>query len=989
MRTNATEALELPPPEQTEALQHASSEWQMAALEWWESHMGPAQKTNGGRPKIHRAKALAWLHATDHQLRAATGAGWEQFCLPADEASWPPPGSRPSIMVSIDQGPDGWSAVHFLQNRLSCNMWLTPDPSHRVWNDCELAIRDMRLWSQCLTGIICLNADQGPWANARWWEEARQGVAEYMQIANTNCPLFVGLYKFIVFETGQTHRLGEEGLPEEIFGNLGACVERKMPRVGMSRWFQYIDSMQEYTGMWSQRLLVYLYLCVQLGLHRSGNAYLAMKNKFNGRCEEDDVQKSTTGGDREEIRKARLACKNTIEFVSMVLTDRDAWSINRGIVLACQPLRKWHGMQNQRNRSSAAAADFHRDMAMGEGSKAVVETLRLLCTDTLWEEMGLTVGKAAMEEFGDQVIVEDPRVLSQDDLVHKIAGLCMALACRRSRSLRSYEDGYPNSFAGLLDTAGAPRVLDRMRADKEAWAALSALDGRFWQRLKLRSDMARPHTKQIFALAEESNFAPNDSLVSFVRQQVSGINQTKIVEDALRLERMEETSTSFNKARSGARVWDCVVRSELGHEVHKWEPLPWGCEIIPKGYKDKPLHALFEPRPRESPASYRELASRAAQTQWHSPKPSLAIQSQEDMALAKHCLANDCWEEAARSSWLSIMSKGTNLCIRKKGNANPWWFSFGTMGGMAILGWRARSEPVGKGRKMHWVPDLTATAEWLVMLDPAEWEGFVYTWLSPLHVQLLAGGRKRPSGVLASVVTGPAPLWEIAALSAFWEVPKVGLSQICRHLGVEMSAGDSLPTLLQRLAKHFLGDRLTDEVLANILQKRVHQKDELLAFLASDEAKDLLSQDDAAEVAKSNEASDAWKHEQGIVVKELKSIRTKIAAGKSSGKGGRNQLGGKGSLNRRYPKRVIMPSGAMPVDDLKLLLPPGASLCRDENNQRWLVSCLGERKSRSWGIHGYNESGIMVAQLAWQVWESSGFDPCPVEGLMDLKFDAA
>ena len=78
--------------------------------------------------------------------------------------------------MSLDQGSDGWAAVNFLVWHKRCNALVVPDPSHRVWSDCENAIKDSGLWPSCLAGVVLLNLDIGPWAQSKRFAEAKQAA---------------------------------------------------------------------------------------------------------------------------------------------------------------------------------------------------------------------------------------------------------------------------------------------------------------------------------------------------------------------------------------------------------------------------------------------------------------------------------------------------------------------------------------------------------------------------------------------------------------------------------------------------------------------------------------------------------------------------------------------------------------------------------------------------------------------------------------------
>ena len=124
----------------------AKATWRDLAAKFW---VDSAQ--NKVKP-LHRTKVFEWLCATDNMLRIATGEGWQSFEYA--DGPLPPPEAWRSVVCAVDQGGDGWSALHFLISR-KLNVLPIGDPSHRVWNDVQLAINDVGLRRPIVTMWGC------------------------------------------------------------------------------------------------------------------------------------------------------------------------------------------------------------------------------------------------------------------------------------------------------------------------------------------------------------------------------------------------------------------------------------------------------------------------------------------------------------------------------------------------------------------------------------------------------------------------------------------------------------------------------------------------------------------------------------------------------------------------------------------------------------------------------------------------------------------
>eukprot|EP00971_Amphidinium_carterae_P293827 5833422-Amphidinium_carterae.1 len=199
-------------------------------------------------------------------LMVASGRGWSQFQVDAEENLRPPAVEWPVAVVSVDQGSDGWCATHFLE---ACrhNVVVLPDMSHRVWNDLQLSLQDSALYAWCLCTLVLMNLDHGPWSGAKWWEQLKQGAVEYIRGADSSCPVFQGHVGQIEKEL-QLANVQTEASEDEIFQMLPGCVERKQQKVGVTRWFQYITAVSKYLEIWSQRAVIVIYICLITGVFK-------------------------------------------------------------------------------------------------------------------------------------------------------------------------------------------------------------------------------------------------------------------------------------------------------------------------------------------------------------------------------------------------------------------------------------------------------------------------------------------------------------------------------------------------------------------------------------------------------------------------------------------------------------------------------------------------------------------------------------------------
>eukprot|EP00972_Heterocapsa_arctica_P040560 5976545-Heterocapsa_arctica.AAC.1 len=188
---------------------------------------------------------------------------------------------------------------------------------------------------------------------------------------------------------------------------------------------------------------------------------------------------------------------------------------------------------------------WFRDAARGSGLEPLRATIRLLQSAAFWQSIGLTCQ-------GDPVLLgklseEHPAVAGEDEVFTKVAGLGMALVKTRCQSLGWHTPGYPGSFAGLLDIESGQKVLDKMKADYVVWQRWQQQDDTFWRKLAKRCPMQLTVCQLVFTMAKECNWELQGRLQILVAKLFSGITQTKLVEDAMRVERTAEVSRGFNR----------------------------------------------------------------------------------------------------------------------------------------------------------------------------------------------------------------------------------------------------------------------------------------------------------------------------------------------------------------------------------------------------------------------------------------------------------
>ena len=99
-----------------------------------------------------------------------------------------------------------------------------------------------------------------------WWICKKMGVPSCILISDSD-----------VDDGGDAGEHLTEAEEEAKFRSLRDAVSRKQAKVGMSRWFGYITSMNPFLRIWTRRLVLCLYCSLSMGLFTKGRASLGLK----------------------------------------------------------------------------------------------------------------------------------------------------------------------------------------------------------------------------------------------------------------------------------------------------------------------------------------------------------------------------------------------------------------------------------------------------------------------------------------------------------------------------------------------------------------------------------------------------------------------------------------------------------------------------------------------------------------------------------------
>ena len=285
-----------------------------------------------------------------------------------------------------------------------------------------------------LVAILLCNFDSGPWDGAKWWEEVKEGASEYVRTSSPECGLFTGWLHWLKKEipNGEVQLATNEGLLEvhATLGRRGATEDAEGWLLSMVRSH---SGMRDLISVWTRRLIICLYLMIMLGNPRKNLLSDRIKLPLKPIQDAEDIEKSTTKIDRDEVRRIRSACKNGLEFVGRMLMKRELWQLLVIIEAVSRPVEHFFSEQNKRNKSAQESVEFWLECQRTKCFDHLNEVMSKLNDRELFQQLGLHV-KGCNEMAFHGVDAQDPAVEAENDLCQQLGRIILAVTSRRLRS---------------------------------------------------------------------------------------------------------------------------------------------------------------------------------------------------------------------------------------------------------------------------------------------------------------------------------------------------------------------------------------------------------------------------------------------------------------------------------------------------------------------------------------------------------------------------
>lgn len=272
-------------------------------------------------------------------------------------------------------------------------MELLPDPSHGVWDDHKLSLKDSDLWAHSLVMVTAWNHRHGPWSESQRWHAVRDVLEETLALLDPHSDvLFQQLFSSILRDRGWEGRRGEEGLYEEVHATLASsrCFQVKGSKVSFTRFFDTVKQAKEEDVWWHSRL--YGMLCALLFTHQLdactheqfASGLVKQKMSLPDACPDERISMKDTA----YTSAVKEYATNHLVLAAMVYSDSSNQDKQRLVPVGSDPARRWHSQQNAQCRSAAGGMAWLLTQAGGGFVESLLEGARVTTHNLDHEYMG-------------------------------------------------------------------------------------------------------------------------------------------------------------------------------------------------------------------------------------------------------------------------------------------------------------------------------------------------------------------------------------------------------------------------------------------------------------------------------------------------------------------------------------------------------------------------------------------------------------------------
>ncbi|CAE7769924.1 unnamed protein product [Symbiodinium sp. CCMP2592] len=626
-----------------------------------------AAKTTGGYKEPERLATQEWLRDMSHSL-AVVGWGFSSFRRTSEAG-------RPSVLIlCTDQEATQLAAVNYLKFGRSLFVEHVNDPAHRSHNDVNLAMAAAGLLTFGLVSIGLYNVRYGPWNKGTWFGKVQTMADEMSRSMSPSDPLLLTFFPDILEDQGRSQEDNNEAERRAFLESLPnrSVVRSKGSKASQSRFNSLSQAHAELDGEWSAFCLVLVALCVAEGWCTTASQLWSPSAGMAETTTAGTTRAAAKSAARKALQQQRSRSVNVLHGMTMFACNQDNRSLARSVFFVLQPENVRCSTMLADLRAAEATVSQYANWAHWQYMEVAREHVAKLSNLAALKRIGLDMSFELPKEE-----VREDSLAWQDAVAHRVVRLTHRLLRYRCGSQLGSTNGWGAS-AGLLHESAALRQ-SSLRFLEEVDRTVKRVQAEGSLEAKLLLD-GHPVAMLLSELREASFVEVPPGTFEWLRRSWSGLLNSKLVEDANKVQREAEQRNGTSKTLGRLEGWHGLSRKKLLEQYHRREVPSGRMATVPAKFEADPWFVRpkrLRTDPGSSSAAVREEQEEGLTDQtfeddllkgvsqprtWASPTPE---SEQDKLAgfslLTKVIRQNMDWSFVEKGWWAALAPEGHAL----------------------------------------------------------------------------------------------------------------------------------------------------------------------------------------------------------------------------------------------------------------------------------------------------------------------------------------
>ena len=536
------------------------------------------EKTAGGYKEPERLATQEWLRDVSHSL-AVVGWGWSSFRRTSEEG-------RPRVMIlCTDQEATQLAAVNYLKFGRSLFVEHVNDPAHRSHNDVNLAMAAAGLLTFGIVSVGLYNVRYGPWNKGTWFGKVQTMADEMSRSMSPSDPLLLTFFPDILEDQGRSQEDNNEAERRAFLDSLPnrSFVRSKGSKASQSRFNSLSQAHAELDGDWSAFCLVLVALCVAEGWCKTASDLWSPSAGLGDTA--GSSRAAAKSAARKALQQQRSRSVNTLHGMTMFACNQDNRSLARSVFFVLQPENVRCSSMLADLRSAGATVSQYSKWAHWQYMEVAREHVAKLSDLAALKRIGLDMSFELPKEE-----VREDSLAWQDAVAHRVVRLTQRLLRYRCGSQLGSTNGWGASAGLLHESAGLRQSSLRFLEEVDRTVQRVQAEGSLEAKVLLDGHPATAPVMAmlLFELRQESFVEIPPATMEWVRRSWSGLLNSKLVEDANKVQREAEQRNGSSKTLGRLEGWHGLSRKKLLEQYQRQEVPSGRMATVPAKFEADP-----------------------------------------------------------------------------------------------------------------------------------------------------------------------------------------------------------------------------------------------------------------------------------------------------------------------------------------------------------------------------------------------------------------